>query len=225
MPRYFGRFSDSPDGGASLADDLPEAMRLLAAAMGESRSATLFAGHPADGAPVVARLDLDGLPDRDRAAEALDDNVRTAATAVLDSTPDPADWQAPWLRQLSQALAGEPTHMHIGAREATCTDCDGGPWKIDGSDPDVDSTWQQWECPACGSWHDRAEEVTPEPVTQNTAAVRAALAGHSEVRRYTVDSELHAVELLAADLIAWANEHGRDPSLIWANAAEIVASS
>lgn len=84
------------------------------------------------------------------------DRIEEAAVALLDATPDPADWQAPWMRQLSQAIAGEPVDARPRAGTVgECDACGEGPFRIDGSDPDVETTWQQWECPCCQTWHDR----------------------------------------------------------------------
>jgi hypothetical protein len=82
------------------------------------------------------------------AALARADRIEEAAVALLDATPDPADWQAPWMRQLSQAIAGEPVDARPRAGTVgECDACGEGPFRIDGSDPDVETTWQQWECP------------------------------------------------------------------------------
>lgn len=88
-----------------------------------------------------------------------DDNLRKAATALLDACEGggPPDWLAPYTRALSHALAGETPEPTPG-EAVTCDQCDEGPWTIDGSDPEVNVTWQQWECPACGFWHDRDGE-------------------------------------------------------------------
>lgn len=37
----------------------------------------------------------------------------------------------------------------------TCLNCEEGPFHTDGSDEDVETTWQQWRCPCCGFWNDR----------------------------------------------------------------------
>lgn len=94
------------------------------------------------------------LADHNRLA-ALED----AATALLDNSEVPPSWLAPWRRQLSAALAGEPTNTEEPAGTvATCEGC-GEESRIDGTDTDVTTTWQQWECPHCTAWNDKPEEA------------------------------------------------------------------
>lgn len=40
----------------------PRTMNIVLASMGDQRAVTVFDGHPADGAKVIARINLDGLP-------------------------------------------------------------------------------------------------------------------------------------------------------------------
>lgn len=128
---------------------------------GEGGSAVMLAGaaYPmqVQEAPdeVLRRLCFPVMPETpDQAPSALE----LAARAVLDATASPADWQAPYMRQLSQALAGEPTdeRPEPGAT-AECEYC-GETVAIDGSDQDVETTWQQWECPHCTRWNDKATD-------------------------------------------------------------------
>lgn len=121
--------------------------------------------YSADAAPVVELYSLTGVRVRAPLA-ALDtpelDALRVyvtrlerAARALLDATENPADWQAPYTRQLSQTLAGEPTdELPDEGATADCENC-GETVTIDGNDADVTTTWQQWECPHCTSWNDR----------------------------------------------------------------------
>jgi hypothetical protein len=54
-----------PDGSlyAVSREFTPRALSLVMQAMGDQRAATVFDGHPSDGAKVICRIDLDGLPD------------------------------------------------------------------------------------------------------------------------------------------------------------------
>lgn len=54
-----------PDGSlyAAWQEFSPNCLAVVLGAMGDQRAATLFDGHPSDGAKVICRIDLDGLPD------------------------------------------------------------------------------------------------------------------------------------------------------------------
>jgi hypothetical protein len=59
--------------------------------------------------------------------------------------------------------------------------------------------------------------------TEGLRAVKAALDAHNVVRRYVLDDREHAVTMMLADLIEWADAHGIDLDAALSHAREIAA--
>ncbi|HLZ24547.1 MAG TPA: hypothetical protein VKQ30_20725 [Ktedonobacterales bacterium] len=75
----------------------------------------------------------------------------------MKRNPIARDLRTPKYRQRvvpSKRPDAKPDHWSDNPKdEWRCGSCNEA-WEFD--DPEINTTWQQWECPACGSWNDHA---------------------------------------------------------------------